>query len=269
MLRAKPSTKILQPTLNREEGRVEGEGDFIWLGRFLLSQDAAHTPWICFRKTRLSSVSCASAMQPIIINSKSAELLWTSRINQVLQLIGWITSQLGHLTLHSTKLITHTLTASEDSLELPQSLKQSICIRSNGTVTWNSMRKVSACVCVFPGIYWTMNLPKILHRGWHIMMTIRHSLIFYSFLQMWRFHHEWSGGFIKRCKFGTKGEEARYLLRLLPFVYRICKSPLELGFGIPDGLRSDALQAPCRIRTRSPSNSLEPRGVEGRFLPPC
>lgn len=37
-MRAKPSTKILQPTLNRDEGRVGGEADFIWLGRFLLSR---------------------------------------------------------------------------------------------------------------------------------------------------------------------------------------------------------------------------------------
>lgn len=55
-LRAKPSTKILQPTLlNRNEGRVGGEGDFMWLGRFLLShQDAAHhTPWNLLRKDKI------------------------------------------------------------------------------------------------------------------------------------------------------------------------------------------------------------------------
>lgn len=193
-LRAKPSTKILQPTLNREEGRVGGEGDFMWLGRFLLSQDAAHTPWICFGKTRLSSGSCTSAMQPIIFDSKSAELLWASRINHVLQLIGWITSQLGHLTLHSRRLIIYTWTASEDSLELPHSSKQSMYMHQ-----WNSHLKFTAkspLVWISQEITVRWIFPRILHKGQ--IVTIWQSLIFlfiFTFVKIpsrvdWRIHQK-------------------------------------------------------------------------------
>ena len=109
-------------------------------------------------KIQLSNAASRSYLTP-----KSAHelLLWTSRTNHVLQLIGWIitSSQLGYLTLRSRKLVSiYTLTAPSGRFSGTTPLFETIFLMYIYAAMEQSHEihcKVSACVN-FSGVYFTV-----------------------------------------------------------------------------------------------------------------